>query len=417
MMPSPPPRSSAEANGPHLLHRLAAPLRQAGWSHLDVWDELNEEDEEGHSYSSIEMERSGFYIRLGWNPSTGELTVDDPIESWDWDSLIPPLFPLDAPLVIQLAVHASQSLQAQDARRAFAGAGLLDATLLLLPEKHSPLRPNLVKLILIEHVYDVIDKYCGHGNAGNAFASLGEEFDWRISSGLRTWPLIVPAPIPSAAARGIAEWCWRRESDVEAWHHKVNDSTMARANIAATRAVLPHVHSEGVDWPSVRLALTASRRRLADGRPLSGLFDEGWPAIIASIHREIDRWQRTEDELGPKAVLRLLTLHGSRTESVGDWWGSGWYETAVRRAVPRAVADGTLPKPILEAFPNPDQLTDAIAHGPDLLDDDLLRWTIRAVHDERRYQWQGGPPAPPALTFPDWATDQLAEILGDSGHH
>ncbi|MFD4661131.1 hypothetical protein ACFWP2_36585 [Kitasatospora sp. NPDC058444] len=40
---------------------------------------------------------------------------------------------------------------------------------------------------------------------------------------------------------------------------------MARADIAATRTVMTHVHPEGVDWPAVRLALTAPARRLADG--------------------------------------------------------------------------------------------------------------------------------------------------------
>jgi hypothetical protein len=57
--------------------------------------------------------------------------------------------------------------------------------------------------------------------------------------GLPTCPVIVPAVVPTATARGIAEWCWRRESVVEDWHRKVTNLTMARANIAATRAVLP----------------------------------------------------------------------------------------------------------------------------------------------------------------------------------
>ncbi|MFD4661132.1 hypothetical protein ACFWP2_36590 [Kitasatospora sp. NPDC058444] len=50
--------------------------------------------------------------------------------------------------------------------------------------------------------------------------------------------------------------------------------------------------------------------------------------VLASIHRQIDLWQRTDETLGPEAVLRMLTLNGSRSESVGEWRGSGWYETA-----------------------------------------------------------------------------------------
>ncbi|MFI9561429.1 hypothetical protein [Nonomuraea endophytica] len=382
---------------------------------MDSWSDIDDQDPDASGQASIEMERSGFHISLIWNPLTGELTVEDPTETWDWDvdRLLPPLYPLDGALTVELPARASQSLQCRSARQAFASAGLLDATLLILPKTNSSLPVSLIDRLLAEQVWNIIDAYRGRDDAAEALASLGKPFNWRISSALRSWPFIVPAVIPAAAAQGIAEWCWRRESDVEDWHHKVDNLTMARANIAATRAVLPHVHPEGVDWPAVRLALTSAGRCLADGRSLRSLFGEGWPEIITSIHREIDVWQRAEDALGPVAVLRLLTWHGSRTESIGDWWGSGWYETAVRRAVAKAASRDVLLASLAQTCPDPEDLADMIVHGPDLLDDEALRWTIDAVQDERRYYWHGGAVAPPATTLSDWVIEDLSEIFDD----
>ncbi|MDH6129220.1 hypothetical protein [Kitasatospora sp. GP82] len=75
-------------------------------------------------------------------------------------------------------------------------------------------------------------------------------------------------------------------------------------------------------------------------------------------------WQQAEDELGPEAVLRLLTLHGSRTESIDQWWGSGCYETLARRAVARAADTDTLPPAVPGTFPEADRFADAAAHHP-----------------------------------------------------
>ncbi|MEV6868532.1 hypothetical protein AB0M44_47120 [Streptosporangium subroseum] len=402
-----PAARSTDAMGAELLRRLTWPLREAGWTMLTVWDDFEPEDEE-HCVT-LDMERAGFHITVSWTPSPGRLVVDDGSESYEWEeSPLLPLPGIDETLIIDLSANASPSMQAELARRAFAAAGLLDATRLLISDQYSSLRYP-IGLILLNPIYEAIKMYRGEEQAGSALEQFGEDFNWRILAGMRAWPLIVPASVPSVAARGIVEWCWRRESDVEAWHHKVGDLTMARTNIAATRAVLPHVHPEGVDWPAVRLALTAPSRRLADGRALIDLFEEGWTPILASVQREVDLWQRADDELGPQAVLRLLTLHGSRTESIGEWWGSGWYETAIRRAV----AGGSLTENISAAFPDADNLADAIAYGPDLLDDETLAWAVRAVHAEQRYPWQIGQPAPAAVTLPDWAAADLITIYAD----
>ena len=412
---------SPHATGPRLLARLTAPLRRAGWTENELWDESDEEDEEpGPRPTYREFSRSNFHISVSWDPADAQLTVDDPTEhwDWDWDDSLPPLCPLDQPLTIDLSTHPTQAAKAEAARRAFAEAGLLDATRVHVPEDARDLRHDLVLLLWAHTIHDAIGRHRRDGDGREFIAALGEEFSWRLGAGLRTHPLVVPDPVPSAAARGIAEWCWRRESDVEEWHFKIDDITMARANIAATRAVLPHVHPEGVDWPAVRLALTAPTRRLADGQAIADIFEEGWTLILTSVHRQIDLWQRADETLGPEAVLRMLTLHGSRTESVGEWWGSGWYETAARRAVARAASNGSLPAAVSADFPDAEYLADMAAGHPDLLDDDTFAWITEAVFKEGSLLREARLPVPPAMTLPDWAAHDLHDMLRpDSDEH
>ncbi|WP_371478882.1 hypothetical protein [Kitasatospora sp. NBC_00315] len=161
----------------------------------------------------------------------------------------------------------------------------------------------------------------------------------------------------------------------------------------------------------MRLALTAPARRLASGQALADIFEEGWTPVLASVHREIDLWQRADETLGPEAVLRMLTLHGSRTESVGEWWGSGWYETATRRAIARAASNGSLPAAVSADFPDTEYLADTAAGHPDLLDDDTLVWITEAVFKEGSLRREAGLPVPPAMTLPEWAARDLLDML------
>ncbi|ONI88011.1 hypothetical protein ALI22I_19895 [Saccharothrix sp. ALI-22-I] len=391
-------------------------MTRAGWSEVnsDEWydDEALGEESPRVAEVTAELERSGFHVLVSWTPAQQELVVLDPTDGRDWTTgSLPPLFPLDTELALDLSGESSQAARAETVRRAFAAAGLLDTTRIRVPDPSSSLRADLVLLLMADHLYDVAERHRGRDDAGEVLALLGEDASWRLASGMRAYPLIVPAPVPSAAARGIAEWCWRRETEVEDWHHKVDDLTMARANIAATRAVLPHVHLEGVDWPAVRLALTLPRRRLADGRALTDLFEEGWPPILASIRTQIDLWQRLDDELGPQAALILLSLHGSRTESVGDWWGSGHYETLTRRAIHNAARQGTLPEAVAETFADATHFADVTVHSPDTLDDDTLRWLTHAILTERSTLRARGEPDTTAVTLSDWAVEQLTDLL------
>ncbi|MEV7521281.1 hypothetical protein [Streptomyces sp. NPDC091371] len=402
---------SPQALGAQLLGRLTTPLRMAGWSEEAQWYE--EEETLADTALSMGLSRSNFHLHVSWYPASRRLVVDDPTDGWDWVDSLPPLFPLDEPLSIDLSTHPTQAAKAEAARRAFAAAGLLDATRIQLSKGALALCNNLVLLLWADHVHDSIARHRRGNNGRSAIEALGEEFSWRIGSGLRTYPVIVPATVPAAAARGIAEWCWRRESNVEEWHFKIDDIAMARANIAATRAVLPHVHPEGVDWPAVRLALTAPSRRLANGPALQNIFEEGWAPILTSIHREIDLWQQVDENLGPEATLRLLSMHGSHTESIGEWWGSGWYESMVRRAVVRAASNGSLPAVVPSVFPDVEHFAEAAAGHPDLLDDDTFSWLTEAVFEEGSLLRSAGLPSTTAVTLPDWAVQDLLSLHTD----
>ncbi|MER5907469.1 hypothetical protein ABT150_46745 [Streptomyces mirabilis] len=402
--------TAAIARQQQLTRRLIAPLLRAGWEDC-AWEVFEEDDYTEHT---LQLDRSNFHIQVSWCPGDRTLRLSDPELEWFDDRVVPPMFPLDEDLVLKLP-DAPEHVQAETARRAFATAGLLDPTRIHLPRNAGHLRVSLLQLLMEDTFFQATRDYrAAVGKDGAmSFDGLGEDFDWRIAAGLRAYPLVVPGPVPSSAALGIAEWCWRRESDVEGWHRKVTDLEMARANIAATRAVLPHVHQEGVDWPAVRLALTAPGRRLASGSALADLFEEGWQPVLQSIHREIDRWCLAEDRFGPQAVLQMLSLHGSRTESIGTWWGSGWYESAVRVAVDHAATNNQLPHALTAAYAGPEQFADAVVHGPDLLDDDTLLWAIEAVHDEECRRRGADQPVPTAVTLPDWAADQLTALLAE----
>ncbi|MEU4585869.1 hypothetical protein AB0F92_27890 [Kitasatospora aureofaciens] len=181
---------SPHATGPRLLARLTAPLRRAGWTDNELWDESDEEDDEpGPRTTYREFSRSNFHISVSWDPTDAHLTVDDPTEHWDWDDSMPPLCPLDQPLTIDLRTHPTQSAKTEATRRAFAEAGLLDATRIHIPEPAQALRHDLVPLLWADTIHDAIARHRCNGDGTEAIKELGEEFSWRLGAGLRTYPL------------------------------------------------------------------------------------------------------------------------------------------------------------------------------------------------------------------------------------
>lgn len=88
---------SLHATGPRLLARLTAPLRRAGWTEGELWDDTDEDDEPGAGPLYREFSRSNFHISVTWNPADARLTVDDPTEHWDWDDGLPRCVPSTSP--------------------------------------------------------------------------------------------------------------------------------------------------------------------------------------------------------------------------------------------------------------------------------------------------------------------------------
>ncbi|WP_233815919.1 hypothetical protein [Saccharothrix sp. S26] len=64
-----------------------------------------------------------------------------------------------------------------------------------------------------------------------------------------------------------------------------------------------------------------------------------------------------------------------------------------------------------ETFGDADRFADIAAHSPDVLDDDLLGWLTRAIFDEQSRRRAEGEPDTTSVTLPDWAVEQLTELL------
>lgn len=184
----------------------------------------------------------------------------------------------------------------------------------------------------------------------------------------------LPDLVPSATALGIAAWCWRNDTSVEAWH-VATDVLMARVNLAVTKTVMDHVDFfDGVDWAGLETALTDSSWSLPDGRPIATLFGDGWPEVIRTVTERLRQWREIEENvLGPEATMRLLSMGGA-TGTTDRWWGQGRW-TALCTAVVGGAIDADMPLPSPYHYRGSAQLIDDLS-DPDLLDDNVLEWMI-----------------------------------------
>lgn len=201
---------------------------------------------------------------------------------------------------------------------------------------------------------------------------------------------VVPDPVPSAAAIGIALQAWRH-GPIENVHAgqrrpgdtKLTDALMMKLNIAATRIAQQHITLDGVDWLALEPALTDSRRSLPDGRTMNELFSrETWAEIAEAARHELDRWQGIEAVVGPRAMLRLLSAAGSTTYTK-RWWGQSWWPSLAGE-VARQVHEAGIELPnhsgdlfdLLGDLPNdPDELPDeTLAACIDVPGGKGLRW-------------------------------------------
>ncbi|MEV0688987.1 hypothetical protein [Streptomyces sp. NPDC050388] len=155
---------------------------------------------------------------------------------------------------------------------------------------------------------------------------------------------VAPDVVPAAAALGVAAWCWRNNTAVEA-HYLETDVLMARVNIAVTRITQQHVCPvEGIHWDAIKDALTDPKWTLPDGTLIRSLFGEGWAEVASTVTAELDRWRRLDQEvLGPETTLILISIGGS-TSYTGSWWGQGRWHSMCSRVIDDALAAG-LPLP------------------------------------------------------------------------
>ncbi|MFE6054884.1 hypothetical protein ACFQ6N_29370, partial [Kitasatospora sp. NPDC056446] len=63
------------------------------------------------------------------------------------------------------------------------------------------------------------------------------------------------------------------------------------------------------------------------------------------------------------------------------------------------------------AFPDAERLADAAAGCPDILDDDTFDWLTAAIFEEESRRRDARLPVPEAVTLPDWAAQDLLELL------
>lgn len=238
-----------------LLRRIVAHLVRAGWSEVGYCEDIDDDSKFERSIS-LEFERSGFFLSVDWEPSARRLSLGDGTEAREWKDDLPPLSALAESVTIELPAEGSEAACVELARRSLAAYGLLDATRVIVPEGSPFHFGKLTRLLFVWYVYGAAERYRGTDaeDGWAALEALGTEVGFELAAGLRRYPIIVPDLVPRIAGLGIAEWCWRRESDVEDWHHKVDDLTMARANIAATRAVW-------ASCPSRRSGLASSTAR------------------------------------------------------------------------------------------------------------------------------------------------------------
>ncbi|RZU46627.1 hypothetical protein EV385_6703 [Krasilnikovia cinnamomea] len=361
------------------LEKLLSPLVDAGWEVDQISQDFSEED---GLHAFTELSRTDVAIDVSYQQDARTLELSP---SEDVTGERPGL--LGAPpthITIALPRRTSDAVRTVAAR---AGElGLLDATRIrgagetstseTPTADNSELADELVQIRIAEYV---LQPAAEHSDVD--IDEIGRRLmqDRHLST---YWTGVVamfgrrvlPDPVPDVAALGIVAWCWRNNTAVEDWHVR-SDVLMARINIAATKAVLPHVDLfKGVNWEGVEQALTDDTWKLPGGETVASLFGNGWPEVKRTVTEQLRQWRRADtDTLGPNATLRLLTIGGS-TGYTSNWWGQGRWTAMCRAVVDDAIAAGVaLPEPY--DVRGADVLVRDLA-DPDNVSDEVLDWLI-----------------------------------------
>jgi hypothetical protein len=358
------------------LWELLTPLYAAGWAMPEEDTTSSEEDPDKHWTLHQRLMRSCLVFqvtyeqhgrRLTFGPGADKTVADeDGIGEYD-------MFP--EPVTIQLGgkAKADRMTEVWDAARRL---GLLDSTRAQLPKHDFVGWQQFIGDIHRKYVLADISAYRKTtlrqaAKLAISDADCQEVFGWVDYAGKR----VLPDPVPTAAALGIAYWGWRH-TVVEDWHAKlpdqVNNDVMAKCNIQSTKIALAHITVEhGVDWPAVITALTDPDRQLPGGWKLAVIFREGWQPIRAAVAERLAPFKRAQDVLGPPAMLRLLSILGSSSYTK-RWWGNGWWPDLCEQVIARFTETGTpLPKPYDRR--GADALRADLTDHPELLPDAVLK--------------------------------------------
>ncbi|MFH8980179.1 hypothetical protein [Streptomyces varsoviensis] len=352
------------------LIEVLGSLDWAGWSVPDEYD--SDWDAETGPMLFATLWRTGAAMEIEYYPRESRLRFlpyDDVCGDFPESFSV-----LDGEVEVTVTLRGDEAVTA--VHRRVGALGLLDATRVRVVEGADPEAAEAFEAESLLSLFgpaasyreipvaDIVKEAVQHPD-------LSTYLQWVVGRAGRN---VHPDPVPDAAALGIAAWCWRNETAVEA-HHLPSDVLMARVNIAVTRAVLPHVCPyEGIDWDGIERSLTDTSWKLPDGRTVSSLFGDGWPAVQSSVREQIRKWQRLDSELlGPDTTLRLMTIGGS-TDHTCHWWGQGRWRAICEEIVHDAVEAGfTLPQPY--GCRGPAALIDDL-ENPDMQSDAVLAWLI-----------------------------------------
>lgn len=352
-----------------------APLYDAGWTMPEDDTTSSEEDKSRHWTLHQRLMRSCMVIAVTYEPHIKRLTfgpgADDTVADEDG---IGEYDMFAEPVTIQLRGRTKTDHLAE-VREAARKLGLLDPTRVRYPEHDLAAWQVFIGTIHRKYVLADIAAYRKTTLRQAAKLAISDPdcqavFSWVDYAGKR----VLPNPVPKVAALGIAYWGWRH-TVVEDWHTRLDSVTndvMAKCNIQTTKIALAHITVEhGVDWSAVIAALTARDREFPDGRRFSLIFGAGWQPIRTAVAERLAPFQRAQDQLGPRAMLRLLSILGSSSYTT-RWWGNGWWPDLCDQVVAKFVETSTpLPKPYDQR--GADALRADLKDYPELLPDDVLK--------------------------------------------
>lgn len=352
------------------LERLLGGLDWAGWSEGED-DYFHEYDRESGPVLWTTLRRTCMAFDVEYHPADHELRLVPHDDAGNW----PQIFSMLEDEVV-IALQGDIEEQAKGVARRAGELGLLDATRIEVDEDAEVSLKQFMDVQYTEWIFEEAARYRAMPVVElveelNKDPYLTTYFNAVVGMFGRG---VLPDLVPDAAVLGIAAWCWRNDTAVEAWHVS-SDVLMARVNTAVTKAINEHVNPvEGVDWESLKSSLTDLEWALPDGRKISELFGKGWPEVRDTVSERLEQWrQLDEDVLGPEATLRLLTVGGS-TSYTRHWWGQGRWSAIGRAIVEDAVEGGiALPSPYAEL--DVERFVSDLAE-PDQLGDEVLEWLI-----------------------------------------